>query len=199
MGYLCCFVKEPMKLQITNYEERPGISQEAPNLTLLLMELLCCDRTSIKTVSQSNPCLDVPGTYRGWSCLLKRRMRRRWLKNWYFEVFKPHASLQVEKTVLIGRMGTNLKVGIVGLPNVGKVPMFSIKVIKWYKQRLLSQPSSTCWPRAAKLLPRTSPSVQSTLTRWDLDKNLHISWSCHPPQGQSSSPWWEVGLVGSSP
>ena len=29
---------------------------------------------------------------------------------------------QVEKTVLIGRMGTNLKVGIVGLPNVGKVP-----------------------------------------------------------------------------
>jgi len=37
---------------------------------------------------------------------------------------------EVEKTVLIGRMGTNLKVGIVGLPNVGKVPMFSIKVIK---------------------------------------------------------------------
>ena len=28
----------------------------------------------------------------------------------------------MEKTVLIGRMGTNLKVGIVGLPNVGKVP-----------------------------------------------------------------------------
>ena len=27
----------------------------------------------------------------------------------------------MEKTVLIGRMGTNLKVGIVGLPNVGKV------------------------------------------------------------------------------
>ena len=33
-------VKEPMKLQITNYEERPGISQEAPNLTILLMEAL---------------------------------------------------------------------------------------------------------------------------------------------------------------
>ena len=34
---------------------------------------------------------------------------------------------QVEKTVLIGRMGTNLKVGIVGLPNVGKVQQKPIK------------------------------------------------------------------------
>ena len=40
MGSLCCFVKEPMKLQITNYEERVCISQEAPNLTILLMEAL---------------------------------------------------------------------------------------------------------------------------------------------------------------
>ena len=38
MGSLCCFVKKLMKLQITNFEERPCISQEAPNLTILLME-----------------------------------------------------------------------------------------------------------------------------------------------------------------
>merc|ERR1719208_607152 len=33
---------------------------------------------------------------------------------------------EVEKTVLIGRMGTNLKVGIVGLPNVGKSTFFNV-------------------------------------------------------------------------
>lgn len=31
-----------------------------------------------------------------------------------------------EKMVLIGRMGTNLKCGIVGLPNVGKSTFFNV-------------------------------------------------------------------------
>jgi len=33
---------------------------------------------------------------------------------------------EVEKPILIGRMGTNLKVGIVGLPNVGKSTFFNV-------------------------------------------------------------------------
>ena len=52
----------------------------------------------------------------------KKKDAKEVTKELIFWSFKPHASLQVEKTVLIGRMGTNLKVGIVGLPNVGKVP-----------------------------------------------------------------------------
>jgi obg-like ATPase 1 len=31
----------------------------------------------------------------------------------------PKKDAKEEKTVLLGRMGTNLKVGIVGVPNVG--------------------------------------------------------------------------------
>lgn len=33
---------------------------------------------------------------------------------------------EAEKTILIGRMGTNLKVGIVGVPNVGKSTFFNV-------------------------------------------------------------------------
>ena len=35
-------------------------------------------------------------------------------------------NVEEEKMVLIGRMGTNLKCGIVGLPNVGKSTFFNV-------------------------------------------------------------------------
>ncbi len=35
-------------------------------------------------------------------------------------------NVEEEKQVLIGRMGTNLKCGIVGLPNVGKSTFFNV-------------------------------------------------------------------------
>jgi len=38
----------------------------------------------------------------------------------------PKKKVEEEKTVLIGRMGTNLKCGIVGLPNVGKSTFFNV-------------------------------------------------------------------------
>jgi len=38
----------------------------------------------------------------------------------------PKKKVEEEKTVLLGRMGTNLKCGIVGLPNVGKSTFFNV-------------------------------------------------------------------------
>jgi obg-like ATPase 1 len=38
----------------------------------------------------------------------------------------PKKDAKEEKTVLLGRMGTNLKVGIVGVPNVGKSTFFNV-------------------------------------------------------------------------
>jgi len=38
----------------------------------------------------------------------------------------PKKKVEEEKTVLIGRMGTNLKCGIIGLPNVGKSTFFNV-------------------------------------------------------------------------
>ena len=38
----------------------------------------------------------------------------------------PKKKVEEEKMVLIGRMGTNLKCGIVGLPNVGKSTFFNV-------------------------------------------------------------------------
>ncbi|XP_037085064.1 obg-like ATPase 1 [Pollicipes pollicipes] len=38
----------------------------------------------------------------------------------------PKKALPSEKKALIGRVGTNLKVGIVGLPNVGKSSFFNV-------------------------------------------------------------------------
>ena len=38
----------------------------------------------------------------------------------------PKKKVEEEKPVLIGRLGTNLRCGIVGLPNVGKSTFFNV-------------------------------------------------------------------------
>ena len=38
----------------------------------------------------------------------------------------PKKKVEEEKMVLVGRMGTNLKCGIIGLPNVGKSTFFNV-------------------------------------------------------------------------
>lgn len=45
---------------------------------------------------------------------------------WLDAKMPPKKKVEEEKSVLIGRMGTNLKCGIVGLPNVGKSTFFNV-------------------------------------------------------------------------
>lgn len=41
----------------------------------------------------------------------------------------PKKEVKEERPVLLGRVGTNLKVGIVGLPNVGKFSRFYVNIV----------------------------------------------------------------------
>ena len=49
----------------------------------------------------------------------------------------PKKKVEDERPVLIGRMGTNLKIGIVGLPNVGFVGLSFLKLNRCLKVSII--------------------------------------------------------------
>lgn len=49
------------------------------------------------------------------------------MKRWFqVEKMPPKKKVEEEKPVIVGRLGTNLRCGIVGLPNVGKSTFFNV-------------------------------------------------------------------------
>ena len=66
-----------------------------------------------------------------------------------------------EKMVLIGRMGTNLKCGIVGLPNVGKSTFFNV-LTKSSAAAAENFPFCTIDPNEARVPVPDSRSVKSS-------------------------------------
>ena len=48
-------------------------------------------------------------------------------KRWFqVEKMPPKKKVEEEKPIIVGRLGTNLRCGIVGLPNVGKSTFFNV-------------------------------------------------------------------------